>query len=248
MFPQQMHAAATLADGRIVNIEGMLVGAELAAAGSALDDWYDARTPNADLILYDGHAGHGDNVQALMTKGTFRAGKYLVWVVNGCDTLAYVDRTLADRRAALNPGDPGGTKYMDTVANILGGYFHSEAATSMEFIGDVVSAGESGGKPKTYPQIFDAIDQSQIMVVVGEEDNRYAPPMAGPPAAPSPATDTAPPRDSDTTSPGPSPGRSGGGGKSGCTMARRQGGDGAAVIALAGLIVLVARRRARAAD
>jgi hypothetical protein len=254
-FPQQMHAAATLADGRVVNIEGMLVGTDLAAAGSALDDWYDARTADADVVLYDGHAGHGDNVQTLMAKGTFRTGKYLVWVVNGCDTFAYVDRTLADRRAALNLDDPAGTKYMDTVANILGGYFHSEAATSMELIRDVVAAGDPGGEPKTYPQIFAAIDPSQIIVVVGEEDNRYSPPVAGPPAAPSPVTDTIPRRDSDITPPGAadatppaSPVVSGGGGKAGCNMARRRGVDGAAMIGLASLILLLARRRARAID
>jgi hypothetical protein len=34
---------------------------------------------------------------------------------------------------------------MDTIANVLGGYFHSEAATSMEFIGDIVSAGDPNG-------------------------------------------------------------------------------------------------------
>ena len=50
-------------------------------------------------------------------------GQYLIWFANGCDTFAYVDRTLIDRRALVNPDDPGGTKYMDTVTNVMAGYF-----------------------------------------------------------------------------------------------------------------------------
>ncbi len=39
--------------------------------------------------------------------------------MNGCDTFAYVDGALAQTRAALNPDDPNGTKYMEIVTNAM---------------------------------------------------------------------------------------------------------------------------------
>ena len=159
---------ATLEDGRTVTIDARIVSYRL-AADATFDAWYDARTPRADLVLYNGHAGLGENVRTLATKGVFRAQQYVVWSVNGCDTFAYVDRTLADRRAVLNPGDPRGTKYMDTVSNVLGGYFDTTPAMSMTLIRAMVLA------TQTYKTIFASIDAEQVVVVTGEEDNEYAP-------------------------------------------------------------------------
>jgi hypothetical protein len=166
--------ATTLPDGRKVRVDVISVGPSLRTDGS-LDPWYDARTPDADLVVYSGHAGLGDNVRALVTKGVFRPKKYLVNVVNGCDTFAYVDDTLAVRRAALNPDDPGGSRYMDSITNVLGGYFHSEADTTMLLLDAFVSAAEAS--PKRYREIFSAVDPTQIMLVTGEEDNEFAPSM-----------------------------------------------------------------------
>jgi hypothetical protein len=198
---------ATLPDGRSVTIDTMLVGYRLADDGASFDTWYDALTPAADLIVYNGHSGLGDNVRALMEKGTFLPRQYAIWFLNGCDTLAYVDRTLADRRALLNPDDPFGTKYMDTVSNVMGAYFADTPATSMTFIETVVAAGAGSeqaepGTAKTYPEIFTSIAPEQLVVVTGEEDNEFqprspfgAPGIVGAPAVPLNALVAGPPDD-----------------------------------------------------
>jgi hypothetical protein len=170
--------AATLPDGRRIRVDVLSTRPSL-RADTALDAWYDARSADADAILYNGRAGLGDNVRALMDKGEFRPRKYVIEVINGCDTFAYVDDTLATRRAALNPDDPTGTRYMDTITNVLGAYFHSGDATASTLVQALVSAAES--TPKTYDEIFGVVDPTQIIVVDGEQDNQFAPGMVPPP-------------------------------------------------------------------
>ena len=113
---------AVLADGRRIVIDVRLVP-HMLDSGPEVDAWFDAVTPAADLVLYNGHAGLGTNIRTLSQKGSFAPGKYVVWAVNGCDTFAYLDRTLAARRATLNPDDPSGTRYMDQVSNVMPSYF-----------------------------------------------------------------------------------------------------------------------------
>jgi hypothetical protein len=182
--------AATLPDGRVVTIDVMLVEHRLREDDASFDGWYDALTPKADLILYNGHAGHGENVRTLMKKGSFLPHKYAIWSVNACDTFAYVDRTLSDRRALLNPDDPLGTKYLDTVSNVMSGYFETTPDMSMTFIEAIVDAGAQGDRSgrrtaKTYEEILASIDPEQIVVVTGEEDNEFHPAAAEPRPAPS---------------------------------------------------------------
>jgi hypothetical protein len=241
---------ATLPNGRSVTIDVMLVNYRLADDGASFDRWYDALTPAADLILYNGHAGLGDNVRALMEKGSFRPRQYAIVALNGCDTLAYVNRTLADRRALLNPDDPFGTKYMDTVSNVMSGYFGGTSATSMTFIETVAAAGGASAQaeprgPKTYQEIFASIDPQQLVVVTGEEDNEFHPGLlsAGE-ASPIRARIGTPPADapgSPTASlPAPFAGAN-------CdTAGRRRDGSGApGLFAVLCLGVIAARRRLR---
>lgn len=174
-FDSQAHLERTFDDGRRVEVEARLVGPSLETARTELDDWFDAVTPAADLVLYTGHAGLGRNIRALAQKGRFVTGQYVLWVTNGCDTLAYVDRTLATRRAALNPDDPAGTKYMDVVSNALGSWFHAGDDTALHFVRDLTIAGGPTPIRKTYRQIFADVDPSQVIVVTGEEDNEDPP-------------------------------------------------------------------------
>jgi hypothetical protein len=160
--------SATFSDGRRIVVDARVVVHELHLESDAFDAWYDARTPDADLVVYSGHAGLGFNVRTLMSKGAFRAGKYVVWAVNGCDTFAYVDRTLAQRRALLNPDDPTGTKYMDVVSNVMAAWFHTGAETTLALLDGLVA-------PKTYGEMFATIDSSQVITVSGEEDNTFVP-------------------------------------------------------------------------
>lgn len=241
---------AELPDRRTVRIDVALVGTSLADEASSFDDWYDGLTPSADMILYNGHAGLGTNVSTLMGKGTFQPGQYLVWFANGCDTFAYVDRTLVDRRALLNADDPEGTKYMDTVTNVMAGYFGALEATSMTFIQALVDARDPTKAPKTYDQILSAIDPDQEVVVSGEEDNVLEPLPAPPPAdAPNPeldgpranvtSRDDTPP---DATSTAPAAQRSPRSG--GCTVGSGPSAPGAGIVAFAFALAALRRRRA----
>jgi len=182
---------ATLDDGRKVKVDTRLVSYHVADDGSVFDDWYNALTPSADAIVYAGHAGLGYNIETLEEKGTFRSGQYMIWFMNSCDTLAYLDRTLIDRRAALNPDDPNGTKYMDVLANVMPGYFSVNAAMTMDFIDTLVTSAGPAATPKTYQELLSLFDPRVGVVVTGEEDNTYEPPVT-------PAADDPPDHSSDT--------------------------------------------------
>ena len=171
----KVRLSAQLRDGRTLAINVMLVGHQLADDGAGFDEWYDGLTPTADVVLYNGHAGLGSNIRTLMSKGAFVPDHYLIWFANGCDTFAYVDRTLVDRRAQLNPSDPGGTKYMDAISNVMAGYFGSLGSTSLTLLRALVDARNPLKPPKTYEQIFQGIAPSQVVVVTGEEDNMLEP-------------------------------------------------------------------------
>ncbi len=241
---------ARLRDGRRVVVDAALVGYRVADDGSAFSTWYDARTPEADLIAYGGHAGLGENVRALMGKGTFRPGKYLIWMVNGCDTFAYVDRTLAERRAPLNPDDPTGTKHMDVVSNVLAAYFDTTADTTIAFVDALFTGGDPAlAPPATYQAIFTSLDPAQVTVVTGEEDNVFRPGDI-PPRSVSTATSTSTSERTVTVTPpkflpgSTVEGNDDGSSSRSCAATPRAEGTGrfGLVVALAALVV--ARRRA----
>jgi hypothetical protein len=138
---------------------------------AAQNSRYAQLTPGADMILYNGHAGLGANVAALSKKGNFFPDTYQIFFMNGCDTFAYIDDTLATTRKALNPSDTTGTKFMDMVANAMPAYFNSLPDDAMALIRALLEQ----GSPKSYDQIFADIDAVQVVVVTGEEDNVFYP-------------------------------------------------------------------------
>jgi hypothetical protein len=127
----------------------------------------------ADLIAYNGHAGLGQNVRALARMGRWNPGKYQVFFMNGCDTFAYVDGSLAQTRATINPDDPTGTKYMEFVTNALPSYFHSMAGASAALVKGFMNV----DAPMTYDKMFEGIDRAEVVLVTGEEDNVFQPGM-----------------------------------------------------------------------
>ncbi|HRH00105.1 MAG TPA: hypothetical protein PLR99_27855 [Polyangiaceae bacterium] len=168
---------ATLADGKKVSVTALLVD-NIRTADARFNERYNALSTNADLIAYNGHAGLGQNVRALAQKGTWKAGKYVIVFMNGCDTFAYVDGSLAQTRARINPDDPTGTKYMEFVTNSLPAFFSEMPNSSLTLIKGLLRH----DSPMTYEQIFTGIDDSQVVVVTGEEDNTFKPADAPPPA------------------------------------------------------------------
>jgi len=159
-----------LANGRMISVSAILVN-EVQSADAAFDKRYAELSAGADLIMYNGHAGLGANVAALARKGAFFPGKYQIVFFDGCDTFAYTDDTLATRRAALNPDDVSGTKYLDTVTNAMPAYFNNMSDASMALFRALLH----DEAPKSYPAIFKDVAKDHVVVAQGEEDNAYLP-------------------------------------------------------------------------
>lgn len=156
--------------GRAVSITALLIDSPK-IANATFDARYAGLSKNADIILYNGHAGLGANIRALADKGQVTTGQYTMFFMNGCDTFAYLDDKLAKRFAAANPDDPDGTKYLDVLVNLMPSYFHSMPSASLALI----SAMADPDGPRTYEQIFSGIDKKQVIVVTGDEDNVFQP-------------------------------------------------------------------------
>jgi len=169
--------SVTLPDGKKVNVTALLVD-NVRTADQKFNDRYNALSTNADVIAYNGHAGLGQNVRALAQKGKWKQGQYAIVFMNGCDTFAYVDGSLAQTRARVNPDDPTGTKYMEFITNALPAFFSSMPNATSTLVKGLLRF----DSPMTYEQIFDGIDDSQVVVVTGEEDNAFTPGVAPPPA------------------------------------------------------------------
>ncbi|HET6613647.1 MAG TPA: PPC domain-containing protein [Kofleriaceae bacterium] len=161
---------ATLDDGRRIVVTTLLVD-NVRTAGFDFTQRYEALSPTADIIAYNGHAGLGSNIRALAQKGQWQTGQYAIVFMNGCDTYAYVDAALADAHSAVNTDDPNGTKYLDIVTNAMPAFFHSDSEATMALVRGLTNIAD----PQTYEQIFRNIDSSQVVLVSGEQDNEFVP-------------------------------------------------------------------------
>jgi len=147
-------------DVEILLIDGIL------STDDAFKQRYNERTKISDLVSYNGHSGLGANIRALARMGSFQAGQYQLFFVNGCDTFAYVDNALRDAHAAVNPGY-GPSKFFDIITNAMPSYFHSNADNNLALMRAFL------GRSKTYRQILSGFDRTQRAVVTGEEDNAW---------------------------------------------------------------------------
>jgi hypothetical protein len=95
----------------------------------------------------------------------------MIFFMNTVNSFAIVDRSLAQRRAVLNPDDPSGTKYMDMVTNAMPAFFASMPSASLAFVRALMDPAAA----RTYNQILSGVDVSQVALVTGEEDNTYIP-------------------------------------------------------------------------
>jgi len=133
---------------------------------------YNKLTQISDFISYSGHSGLGENIRALANMGTFRQGQYQIFLINGCDTFAYVDAALSEAHARVNPSS-GIDKYIDIITNAMPSYFHMNSRSNMAVINALVES------KKTYRQILSNFDPYQKAVVTGEQDNRWPEPFYG---------------------------------------------------------------------
>ncbi len=159
-----------MADGRTVEVTTLLVD-NVRTAPNSFNERYAELSAEADLIVYNGHAGLGANIRALAAKGDWQTGQYAMVFMNGCDTYAYVDSALADAHAEINADDPDGTKYLDIVTNAMPSFFHSMPNATMALVRGLMDYED----PKTYEQMFMEIDSAEVVLVSGEQDNEYFP-------------------------------------------------------------------------
>ena len=127
-----------LPDGKRVTVSAFLVD-NPSAAGAVFDTSYENLSGRADLIVYNGRAALGANVRALARRGSWIAGQYVMVFMNASDTYAYIDSTLFDRHAAVNPDDPAGTKHTDVIVNAMPSFFSSQSGATMAFINALLS-------------------------------------------------------------------------------------------------------------
>jgi hypothetical protein len=161
---------STLANGKKVRITSFLVD-NVREGGAAFESRYNAVSGDADVIVYNGHAGLGQNVRALAQMGKFKGGKYQIVYMNGCDTFAYVDGTLAETRARLNPSDPTGTKFMEIITNSMPPNWDSLPLNTISLVRDLMKV----AAPVKYTDILAHFDQSGFVAVTGDEDNKFKP-------------------------------------------------------------------------
>lgn len=133
---------------------------------AALQNIYNDRTRTSDLVTYSGHSGLGANIRALASMGHFMQNQWQLFLVNGCDTFAYVDNALRDAHATVNPGY-GPSKFFDIVTNAMPSYFSMNPRSNMALINALAEG------TKTYREILANFDPSQRAVVTGEEDNKW---------------------------------------------------------------------------
>lgn len=156
---------------RDVIITSLLIGS-LYTSGPDFDRRYDPLSEKADLIVYNGHSELSKNTNALARKGKVAPKHYQLFFFDSCDTYAYLDTKLVDRRREVNGADdPTGSKYLDVATNVLPSYFHNYAASSLSF----VKALTQRDAPRTYNQVLTELPSDQVVVVSGEDDNTFKP-------------------------------------------------------------------------
>ncbi len=155
---------------RPVTVTALLVDT-LYTTGPDFDTRYDPISETADMVIYNGHSELSKNTNALAAKGKVDPKKYQVFFFDSCDTYAYLDTSLTDRRRQINEDDPNGTKYLDVVTNVLPSYFSNYANSSMSLFTALVKR----DTPKTYNEILTELPADQVVVVSGEDDNAFQP-------------------------------------------------------------------------
>lgn len=142
-------------------------------SGEEFASRYNPATEEADYVAYAGHAGLGGNIQKLQSLGKFKAGQYQVFVYDGCDTFAYIDKTLFDKKKAANgvANDPEGTKDLDLVLNALPTPWTSGDPSVLKLTRALID----DARPTKFEAILQMFPRSAAPVIVGDEDNAFSP-------------------------------------------------------------------------
>lgn len=161
----------SLQDGRKIRLNLLLIDKyQLQVGTSGFKIRVQELLENSDLFSYNGHSGLGSNIQALLSLGKYREGKYQVFYLNGCDTFSYVDNSLAEMHEKVNPGF-GKYKFVDLITNSMPSPFRGFLQSNWALLEGLI------GMRNNYYQILSQFDPYQRAVVVGEEDNQWPNPF-----------------------------------------------------------------------
>ncbi|MFO0755850.1 MAG: hypothetical protein U0359_05135 [Byssovorax sp.] len=133
--------------------------------------------PTADIVLYNGHSGLGDNVRAIADASSSLPGKYQLFYMDACDSFAYMTGDLAHRRAARTPEDPLGSRHLDVLLHAAPVTFAGMPTAAMA----IVFAMLPDRAPLPYDEILAGFERGRIGFVMGDEDNAYHPSRGLPP-------------------------------------------------------------------
>jgi hypothetical protein len=162
---------AKLAGDRTAHVVVFLL-AKPSLSGDAFVQRYDPETEEADFIAFAGHAGLGGNIQKLQSLGKHKAGQYQLFVYDGCDTFAYIDRSLFDKKRTANGAeDPNGTRDMDIILNALPAPWTTGDPSVLKLTRSLLD----DAKPTSFEKALELFPKSGAPVVVGDEDNRFRP-------------------------------------------------------------------------
>lgn len=152
-------------------VNALLTG-EVQSIGSDFDTRFAELSADADFIAYGGHSGLSKNITALAAKVSVEPRHYMVMFLDGCSTFAYLDRTLADKKASVNGADvdPDGTKFLDVIVNAQPVPWYAGAASLFTLTSTL-----PGKREASYLDILESLSQSGMPLVAGEEDNPVVP-------------------------------------------------------------------------
>ena len=148
---------------------------EAKSAGTEFMTSYTAETAKADIIVYSGHSGLGENIKALADNMGATAGHYQIAFFNGCQTWGYLGPNMHEKRRDLNGGaarDPNGTKFLDTIVTTLPAY--AEPLPTEQILFDAMLKQEKG-----WQDLLKDFSGQQwnkhLTTVFGEDDNTFRP-------------------------------------------------------------------------
>jgi hypothetical protein len=172
-------ARATGSFLRDITITGKMKGKPVRITALEIDSLYESGpdfearyaplSANADLVTYVGHSVLGKNTRALSKMSRATPNKYQLFFFNSCDSFAYADTTLTDKR--LSPSDPRGTKYLDVLTNVLPSYVDNESDSLLVVFRTLLDRDH----PKSYTKLLGGFPSDQMVVVWGEDDNTFRP-------------------------------------------------------------------------
>ncbi len=147
---------------------------EASSAGRDFMTSYSAETEKADVIVYSGHSGLGENIAALAKATKATAGQYQIAFFNGCQTFGYLGPWMHESRKALNGEaiDPNGTKFLDVIVTTLPAY--AEPLPTEQILFDALLERRKGWQELL--RLFSGQQwRKHLTAVFGEDDNTFRP-------------------------------------------------------------------------